>query len=101
LTQKYFLSIDAKYFSKALTQFFFHSTHLRHGIRLLSSIFKDVELQLEAQPRMRLVNSLGNRMLTAWTDIWDRCYDFKNIFAEKFGKKLCFLLKLLLVLAKS
>jgi hypothetical protein len=23
--------------------------------------------------------------------IWDRCYDFINIFAEKFGKKLAFL----------
>jgi hypothetical protein len=23
--------------------------------------------------------------------IWDRCYDFKNIFAEKFSKKLAFL----------
>jgi hypothetical protein len=22
---------------------------------------------------------------------WDRCYDFKNIFAEKFGKKLALL----------
>jgi hypothetical protein len=25
--------------------------------------------------------------------IWDRCYDFLNILAEKFGKKLAFLLK--------
>jgi hypothetical protein len=32
--------------------------------------------------------------------IWDRCYDFLNIFAEKFSKKWRFLLKLLLVLAK-
>jgi hypothetical protein len=22
---------------------------------------------------------------------WDRCYDYLNIFAEKFGKKLAFL----------
>jgi hypothetical protein len=38
-------------------------------------------------------------------DLWplarDRCYDFKNIFAQKFGKKFgVFLLKLLTVFAK-
>jgi hypothetical protein len=30
----------------------------------------------------------------------DQCYDFKNIFAEKFSKKLAFMLKLLLVFAQ-
>jgi hypothetical protein len=29
--------------------------------------------------------------------IWDRCYDFKNIFAEKFGKNWHFWLKTKLV----
>jgi hypothetical protein len=32
---------------------------------------------------------------------WDRCYDFLNIFAEKFRKKIAFLFKLLLVFAKT
>jgi hypothetical protein len=31
----------------------------------------------------------------------DRCYDLKNIFAEKFGKNGGYLLKMLLVFAKS
>jgi hypothetical protein len=34
------------------------------------------------------------------TRIWDRCYDFLNIFAEKFSEKIGVLLKLLLVFAK-
>jgi hypothetical protein len=25
------------------------------------------------------------------TPTWDRCFDFKNIFAEKFGEKLAYL----------
>jgi hypothetical protein len=34
--------------------------------------------------------------------VWDRCYDFKNIFDEKFSENFgIFLLKLLLVFAKN
>jgi hypothetical protein len=32
---------------------------------------------------------------------WDRCYDFKNIFAKKIGEKLCFFIEPLLVFAKN
>jgi hypothetical protein len=30
---------------------------------------------------------LGGRKSKLWQHIWCRCYDFKNIFAEKFSEK--------------
>jgi hypothetical protein len=40
-----------------------------------------------------------SRYFLLYVKSWDRCYDFKNIFAKKVAKNWRFLLKLLLVFA--
>jgi hypothetical protein len=64
------------------------------AVELLVEVAVDSQLDVEEVDGLqRDVNFLADFDDTAVRTTWDRCYDFKNIFAFKIGEKMALLVQ--------